>query len=67
MYAQRQVNHMSSHQNEHMDDPTVERDGAQPALRNWWSELSGAAKILIPTTAVVLVFVTANALPSLVF
>jgi hypothetical protein len=43
-----------------------ERDGSLPLLRAWWSDLSLAGKVLIPTTALVLVIVTGNALPSFI-
>ncbi len=66
MYAQRQIA-MSSHRDDRADDPADERGESMRMLRNWWTELSVAAKVLIPTTGAVLVFVTANALPPFVF
>jgi hypothetical protein len=52
---------------EHTDDPADERDGSLPILKTWWTELSVAGKVLVPTTALVLVFVTANTIPAFVF
>ena len=56
---------MSIHRDDEPTDSARERDGSLPVL--WWSELSPAAKLLIPTAAVVLVFVSGTALPPLVF
>lgn len=58
---------MSSDHDTRNQDPAEERDPSTPMLRGWWTELSVAAKVLIPTTALVLVFVTANVLPPFVF
>ncbi len=58
---------MSSHPDDRADDPADEQGQSMPMLRNWWTELSVAAKVLIPTTGAVLLFVTANALPPFVF
>jgi hypothetical protein len=52
---------------ERNDDPADERDGSLPMLKSWWTELSVAGKVLIPTTALVFLFVTANTLPAFVF
>ena len=58
---------MDMHRDSRNDDPDNDRDASLPALRSWWSELSTAAKVLIPTAGAVLVFVTASAVPPLVF
>ncbi|MFC0680285.1 hypothetical protein ACFFGH_20820 [Lysobacter korlensis] len=58
---------MSSKRENSTDDPDRERDASVPLLRTWWSELSVAAKVLVPMTAAVLVFVTANAMPAFIF
>ena len=58
---------MSMQRDQHNDDSADERDSSLPVLRGWWSELSPAAKLLIPTSAVVLAFVAASAVPPLVF
>jgi hypothetical protein len=58
---------MSIHQNDRTDDSRDERDASRQSMRGWWEQLSLAGKVLIPTTAAVLVFVTANALPPFVF
>ena len=57
---------MSIHRDRRADDSAEERDASRQGLRQWWSELSLAGKVLIPTTGAVLVFVTLNALPPLV-
>ena len=57
---------MSSNREPHTDDPAPEQEGSLPVLRSWWSELSPAAKILIPTSAAMLVFVTVSAVPPFV-
>jgi hypothetical protein len=67
MYARRQVTLMSMHRDPRTDDSGNDQDASIPRLRSWWSELSPAAKVLIPTAATVFVFVTATALPPLVF
>jgi hypothetical protein len=58
---------MSQRRDESTSDRDNERDPSLPALRGWWSELSPAAKLLIPTSAAMLVFVSANALPPVGF
>jgi hypothetical protein len=58
---------MSDRNDNTADDRRDERDSSMPALRSWWEGLSLPAKVLIPTTAVVLVFVTGSALPPFVF
>jgi hypothetical protein len=57
---------MSMHRDPQTDDSGDDRDPSLPPLRGWWSELSPAAKVLIPTAAAVFVFVTASAVPPLV-
>ena len=58
---------MSNRRDEQNDELDRDRFGSLPVLRSWWSELSGPARVLIPTSAVVLVFVSASAFPPLVF
>lgn len=58
---------MSSQHNDLTDESTEERDASMPMLRTWWTELSPAGKVLIPTTAAVLLVVTVSAVPPLVF
>jgi hypothetical protein len=58
---------MSTRRDSQADDPADERDSTTPLLRSWWMELSFPAKVLIPLTGAMLVFVTANALPAFVF
>ena len=58
---------MKTSPNERSDDSADERDGSLPVLRGWWSKLSSAAKVLIPVSAALFVFVAASALPPLVF
>jgi hypothetical protein len=57
---------MSTYPNERTDDSADERESSFPALRGWWNQLSGAAKVLIPTSAAVFLLVAASALPPLV-
>jgi hypothetical protein len=54
---------MSTRSDERDDDRSDERQSSMPILRNWWSELSPAARVLIPTSAAVLLFVFVGALP----
>lgn len=58
---------MDSRHNKQDDERDRERFGSLPVLRDWWTELSGPAKVLIPTTALILVFVGATSVPPFVF
>jgi len=58
---------MSSNRDDRREDPAEERDDSMPLLRGWWSELSLPAKVLIPISAAMLVFVAVSAVPPFTF
>ena len=59
---------MSIHKDKRNDDDRDNgRNSSLPVLRGWWSELSAPAKVLIPTSALMFVFVAVSAFPPLTF
>ena len=57
---------MSSESDDRRDERDDERDSSVPLLRSWWGDLSGPAKVLIPISAAMFVFVAASALPPVI-
>jgi len=57
---------MSKDSDDRRDDRHEEQDGSVPLLRSWWADLSGPAKVLIPISAAMFVFVAVSALPPVI-
>jgi hypothetical protein len=58
---------MSDDSTDRRDTRDEERDSSVPMLRGWWADLSGPAKVLIPISAAMFVFVSVSALPPVIF
>jgi hypothetical protein len=50
-------------EHEQQRDRSDDRNNAVPLLRSWWAELPVSAKVLVPLTGAILVFVTFSAIP----